>query len=88
MLNQCILVGRIKEIKDDHIVVAVGRPFKNEKGIYDTDMIRVEISGNLAKNTLEFCTKGDLVGIKGRIGQGNKVYVEKITFLSSKKQEN
>ena len=51
----------------------------------------------VAKNTAEYCKKGDLVGIKGRLQTYNsesndgitskitQVVAEKITFLSSKK---
>ncbi len=53
---------------------------------------------NIAENTSEYCSKGDIVGVKGRIQSrtlekdGNKEYVteiiaEKVTFLSSKREE-
>ena len=53
----------------------------------------------IATSTAEYCHKGDIVGIKGRIQvtqfEENKekkylteVVAEKVTFLSSKKQEN
>ena len=53
---------------------------------------------NIASNTAEYCKKGDIIGIKGRIEsrviEENKinktilqVIAEKVTFLSSKKQD-
>ncbi len=88
MLNQVILVGRIKELKNEELTVAITRSYKNEKGQYDTDDIRVIIEGKLAKSTNEYCHKGDIIGVKGHLGKHNKVYAEKLTFLSSAKQKD
>lgn len=93
MLNQVVLVGRLTEIKRENeytigIELAVPRSFKNEDGIYDTDYIKCMVNGNIAKNTEEYCKKGYLVGIKGRVqAKDGKIDIiaEKITFLSSKK---
>ena len=101
MLNQIILVGRLTRditvnkaengVKVATIPIAVPRSFKNVEGVYDTDII--------AENTSEYCSKGDIVGIKGRIQtkvieledgkKENKLEIicEKITFLSSKPKE-
>ena len=98
MLNQVILVGRIADIpksntennKKVSIVIAVPRPFKNIEGIYETDIIKCNLWNNLASNTIEYCRKGDLVGIKGRV-QSNKnesdIIAEKITFLAESKDK-
>lgn len=52
----------------------------------------------MAENTVEYCHKGDLIGIKGRLqalitetddGTKNKVIeviAERVTFLSNKKE--
>lgn len=93
MLNQVVLVGRLTEIKRENeytieIELAVPRSFKNEDGIYDTDYIKCMVNGNVAKNTEEYCKKGDLIGIKGRIQVKDdimNIIAERITFLSSKK---
>ena len=108
MLNQAILVGRIvrePEVKEtekgkvSNITLAVPRPFKNPNGQYDTDFISCVLWKGVAESTAEYCKKGDLVGIRGRIqtrtvemeDETYKHYVEvvadKVTFLSSKKQE-
>lgn len=101
MLNQVVLVGRIaqdleiKELESGRKVVkitlAVPRSFKNANGEYDTDFIDCIAFGGIAENTTEYCEKGDLVGVKGRVQKlGNeetiKIVAEKITFLASKKQ--
>lgn len=109
MLNQAVLVGRIvqdPELKDlengnkmAKITLAVPRSFKNADGIYDTDFISCVLWKGIAENTVEYCKKGDLVGVKGRIqtrdveldDESHRKYVEviaeKVTFLSSKKAD-
>ena len=106
MLNQLVCVGRITkniEIVEGEnkkyatITVAIPRSYKNEDGIYETDFITARLWGGIAENAAEYCKKGDLVGIKGRL-QSEKiekedgtieykmvVIAEKITFLSSAK---
>lgn len=109
MLNQVILVGRltkdleVKELDDDkkvcNLTLAIPRSFKNAEGVYETDFIDCSLWGNVAENTAEYCKKGDIVGIKGRLQSnsferedGNKEYrtqvmAEKVTFLSSNKEK-
>ena len=82
MLNQLVIVGRItkdievNESEDDKkyttMILAIPRTFKNEQGEYDTDFLSVTLFGAVAVNTAEYCKKGDLVGIKGRLQ--NKPY--------------
>ena len=109
MLNQIILVGRLTRdiavhksengIKVATISLAIPRSFKNSEGSYDTDFIDCVAFDNIATNTSEYCSKGDIVGVKGRVQsrvvekENNKEYImeivaEKITFLSSKRKEN
>lgn len=97
MLNQIVLVGRlvkdpvIEEMEDRkycRITIAVPRSYKNENGEYDTDFIPITLWNGIAQNTLEYCKKGDLIGIKGRIqAKENNIEIvaEKLTFLSNKK---
>lgn len=108
MLNQIVLAGRLvsdPEIvvtennnKRTYITVAVPRSYKNVEGTYDTDFIRCTLWNGIAETTCEYCKKGDIVGIKGRIQtsnyekDGERVYAtdviaEKVSFLSSKRQE-
>ena len=106
MLNQVVLVGRLtenptiieleEEQKKAIVTLAVQRPFKNAEGVYETDFIKCILWNAIATSTTDYCHKGDLVGIKGRIQvncsedkKGNKTYsteiiAEKVTFLSSK----
>ena len=108
MLNQIILVGRLTRditvnksdngVKVATISIAVPRSFKNVEGVYDTDFIDCVAFDSIALNTSEYCNKGDIVGIKGRVQSHviekdykneNKLEIicEKITFLSSKPKE-
>jgi len=107
VLNQAVLVGRIvkdPELKDTekgkvtNITLAVPRSFKNINGEYDTDFIDCRLWDGIAQNANEFCKKGDLLGVKGRIETRNvekdekithitELIAEKITFLSSGKSK-
>lgn len=85
MLNQFMLVGRITKIEQGKVMVAIPRSYKNNEGIYDTDIISVTIKGSIGENTRE---KGDLIGIKGHIAcldNNLELVAEKVTFLSSSK---
>ena len=94
MSNYVILIGRIvneltidSDTKNCKITIAINRAFKNEDGIYETDLIPVTLKENLAKNVVENCKKGDLVGIKGRIekiDEPMQIIADRVTFLSSK----
>lgn len=90
MLNQVVIVGRVYEIKDSGVELAVPRSYKNSEGVYDTDFIDVRLYNALNDNVKEYCTKGDIVGVKGRLERlehsgALSVVAEKVTFLSSKK---
>ena len=105
MLNQLILVGRLvkkPELKEAEnkkkytfVTLAVPRSFKNINGEYDTDFIDCVLWDNVALNTVQYCNKGDIIGVRGRIqtrlvekedtkNSVLEVIAEKITFLSSK----
>lgn len=102
MLNQVIVVGRLvekpiveynqNERRVSMITLAVPRSFKNDEGVYDTDFIKCILWNDIAENTAEYCEKGDLVGVKGRLqclnGELLQVAAEKVTFLSNRKAES
>ena len=108
MLNQVVLVGRLtrdivvnksdKGIKVATISLAIPRSFKNSEGLYDTDFVDCVAFDSIASNTSEYCKKGDIVGVKGRVqsrtieNEGKKenimdIICEKNTFLSSHTKE-
>ena len=77
MLNQVVLVGRLTRnisvnksengIKVATIPLAIPRSFKNVDGNYDTDFINCVSFDNIADNVKEYCKKGDIVGVQGRV---------------------
>lgn len=95
MRNVTMVIGRLvsdPEINETEnrkvtdITLAVPRCYKNQDGIYETDFIPVTLYGQLAATTNEYCRKGDLIGIKGRIESIDgklKIIAEKATFLST-----
>lgn len=103
MLNQSIIVGSIvdspkfRETEDGtkvaDITLEVQRTTKNERGEYDVDFIPCVLWKGVAETTAEYCQKGDLIGVRGRIqtfkNNDDKteinVVAERVTFLSSKK---
>ena len=102
MINQVTLVGRIAKdleiIETEQgnkilsIVVAVPRIYKNVNGEYETDFIPVRIGkGSMLEATKEYCLKGDLIGVRGRLQRSETekliVKAEKVTFLSSRKEK-
>lgn len=108
ILNQIILVGRLtrnivvnkseKGVKVATISLAIPRSFKNMEGSYDTDFIDCVAFDGIAENTKEYCEKGDIIGVKGRVQSRSvdkdgkteylmEIIAEKVTFLSSKKTE-
>ena len=109
MLNQNVTVGRIvndpvllennENEKYTTITIAVQRTYKNKNGEYDVDFIDVQLTKMLAENTSQYCKKGDVIGIKGRletrevkpvekIDTVTELIAEKVTFLSSRKEDN
>lgn len=105
MLNQVVLVGRLVDdpvvqehengSKSSYLKLAIPRSYKNAEGEYDVDFIDCKLWNNIAQNTSEYCRKGDIVGVKGRVQSssyekdGEKkfsmdIVAEKVTFLSSK----
>lgn len=107
MHNLVYLIGRltedpeIKQLEEGKsmltINLAVQRSFKNEDGIYDVDYIRCILWNGIASHTSEYCKKGDLVGVKGRLQTRSyevesekkyitEVVVDKVSFLASKKE--
>lgn len=97
MLNQLVIIGRVTEnpelIKGEekdicNITIAIPRNYKNTNGEFETDFIPVILWQSLADNVSQYCHKGDLVGIKGRIEVMDEklvVIAEKVTFLANNK---
>ena len=93
MLNQLVCVGRLvgcPEEKEGEVVIkiSVGRPYKNEDGDYDSDIIPIILRNHLIEAVKDYVEEGDLIGVKARVeADGDKILIiaDKLTFLSSKK---
>ena len=110
MVNMVMLVGRLVSnpelierengVKLSHVTLAVNRKFKDKDGVFRADFIDCILWNNYAINVNNYCSKGDLIGIRGRLqvetvekdGVKKKytdVIAESITFLSkAKNNEN
>ena len=100
MYNYVMLIGTVKEIKEEmvvnerttHILLECHRPFRNAEGKYDIDVFDVRIHGFLANMLVEdmmICLPGDKISIKGRLIPSNHdslCYVEgeSIIFMERK----
>lgn len=108
MLNQVVLVGRLtrdpevietdNEKKVSNLSLAITRPYKNADGVYDADFIEVTLWNGIAESTAEYCKKGDVIAVRGRIQSDSyekdgerkfstRVLAEKISFLQSRAKE-
>lgn len=107
MMNQVVIVGRLvkeptlKETPDgkkiSNITLAVQRSFKNNEGVYDVDFVDCVLWRGIAESTAQYCEKGSVLGIKGRLttsvhknaeGKSFKnveVVAEKVSFLGNPK---
>lgn len=108
MLNQVVIVGRlvkdpeVKELENGKkvstITLAVPRSYKNKNGEYETDFLDCTLWEGIASTTAEYCRKGDIIGVKGRLQTRlvenenanyykQELIAEKVTFLSSSKEK-
>ena len=108
MLNQIVIVGRLvknPELRESengksytNITLAVPRSYKNTNGEYEADFIDCRLWTGIAESTAEYCKKGGLLGVRGRVETRcyekdekknylTEVIAEKVTFLSNKKSE-
>jgi len=106
MINQVTLVGRLTrdpELKFTtegtpvtQITLAVNRNYRNQNGEIDTDFVQCTLWRKSAENTCQYCRKGGVLGITGRLQsryydnrEGKRIYIteviaESVRFLSSK----
>ena len=85
--------------KMSRITLAVPRSYKNSNGLYDTDYIDCKLWTGIAETAATYCKKGDLIGVRGRIQTATvekekrkkkrtEIIAEKVTFLSTKKNDS
>lgn len=106
-MNNVTLVGKIvdepkiEELNDGAIrtliTIVVSREYRNLEGIIEKDFINCVLWNGIANATKDYCHKGDIVGIKGKLQSRSyetdenekkyilEVLVEKMTFISQNK---
>jgi len=109
MINQVILVGRLTKDPElrytadgsavANVTLAVNRNFRNADGVVDTDFVKCTLWRKIAENTANYCRKGSIIGVMGRIQtrnyenqEGKRVYVtevvaESVRFMGGKAAE-
>ena len=109
MINQVTIVGRLTKDPElkmttegtpvSQVTVACSRHFRNHNGEMEADFIPCTLWRKYAENTVQYCRKGSVVGVTGRLQtrhydnkEGKRVYVtevvaETIRFLSTKPHE-
>ncbi len=105
-MNQVGLVGRLtrdpilRTLTDNRIqtsfVLAINRNFRNNQGNVDADFVLCIAWGKLAERIVQYCGKGSLIGINGRLQsrsyinkENSKVYstevvVDEVRFYALK----
>lgn len=83
MINQLVLMGRIKKMEkyDDEIVIESTRPDKSKVTVH------VVMSDSMLKSVREYCTLDDLIAIRGHLIGGTymlRAEAEKVSFLSTR----
>jgi single-strand DNA-binding protein len=109
MFNQVMLVGRLTKDPELRytaegapvatVTLAVNRNFRNSAGDIETDFVNCTLWRKTAENTTNYCRKGSILGVSGRVqtrnyenADGNRVYVtdvvaDSVRFLSGKPRE-
>jgi single-strand DNA-binding protein len=109
MINQVTLVGRLTKDPElrytpdgkavSNITLAVNRNFRNTTGDYEADFVQCTLWKRTAENTVQYCKKGSIIGITGRIQtrryenqERKKVYVtevvaEMVQFIGAKQND-
>ena len=110
MINNVILVGRLcydpvlttidEGMTVCNLTLAVTRPFKDmNTGEYGTDFINVSLWFGISKIAHDYTSKGDIIGVKGRLTSrtkdinGTKINTleligEKIAFIQLNKSKD
>lgn len=110
LINQVTLVGRLTRdpelkltqegIPWTNVTLAVNRNYRSSNGTIEADFVQCTLWRRAAENTVQYCQKGSVLGILGRIhtrnyenGEGKKVYVteviaDQVRFFSSRQTED
>ena len=80
-MNQCVLVGKIKETPEltttpkgntiAKLVMEVDHSFRNEDGTLRSDLFQVTLWRGIAEECASLCRPGDWISLKGRLEGGS-----------------
>ncbi|MCQ6274648.1 single-stranded DNA-binding protein [Bacillus sp. V3B] len=109
MINQVTLVGRLTKDPElrltpegtsvTNVTLAVNRQYRNQQGEIGADFVQCTLWKKTAENTVQYCRKGSLIGITGKIHtrhydnqEGRRVYMtevvaETVRFIDTKRPE-
>jgi len=109
MINQVILVGRLTRDPDlkytqdgqavANVTLAVNRNFRSAAGEIEADFVNCTLWRKTAENTANYCKKGSIIGVSGRIqsrnyenNEGRRIYVtevvaESVRFMGGRPRE-
>ena len=92
MLNQIVLIGKIKGIEKtenkNEVILEVERPFQEDE-IRKSDVFVCRLWSCIFKGMLSLCAIGDLVAIKGRVNYEEEKYIinaENVVLLNKSKE--
>jgi len=110
LINQVTLVGRLTRDPElkltqegvalTNITLAVNRNYRSTSGSIETDFVQCTLWRRAAENTVQYCQKGSIIGIIGRIqtrnyenSEGKRVYVtevvaDSVRFLGGRPAED
>ncbi len=85
-----------KGIKTCTVLVRTERPFANSEGVYESDVIQIEVWRGLAETLCSVSKENDLIGVKGRVASRTyekddvtyynySFIAEKVDFLENKR---
>jgi len=84
MLNQVVLVGRVKNV--DKLAGIVSISIKRSKGM-DSDLVPVSLNEELMTSVLNYLTEDATIGVKASLIIDNlilKIKAEKLSFINTK----
>ena len=88
MINQLVMIGKIKELPNDahdELILEVRRNYKNSDGVFEKDHFKCYLWMAISKKIMLTCKEGDLIAVKGRVVEDNgvcKIFAEQVVLLN------
>lgn len=92
MLNQIVLIGKIKSIEQvenkNEVLLEVERPFQEDE-IRKSDLFVCRLWTCIFNRIVSLCAKGDLIAVKGRVNYEEEkciINAENVVLLNKSKE--